>query len=345
MPSQETGSAEPIPGRVLLTGASGFVGSHVAETLLRQGYRVRALVRRSSKLRWLRGLSLEIAYGDVTDKASLAGACIGVQSVFHFGALTEARSELEFQEVNEIGTRNLAESLAERGDPGGFFVYCSSLAAGGPAIATQSQPLPHRTEDDPDTPITPYGRSKLAGELRLFEVAQSSGKFRAVVLRPPTVYGPRDSDVLLLFRLVKNGVLPLPAPESARLSLIHVADLVQATLAVARSDVRGVYYVSDGEEHTWVSVGQLAGQIMHVSPRLVSIPSWVSMSVAALAETGAKVIGKTALLNRGRVRDMRQPHWVCSPARAMRDWGFQPQILLEDGLHETLNWYREQRWL
>lgn len=333
------------PVRVLLTGASGFVGSHVAEALVREGYRVRALLRRSSSTKWIRGLPLEVAYGDVTDKASLAGACVGVQSVVHFGALTSARSEAEFRAVNDIGTRNLAESLAERGEPGGFFVYCSSLAAGGPAIATQSQPEPVRTEEDPDTPITPYGRSKLDGERALREVAEKSGRFRTVTLRPPAVYGPRDTDILLLFRLVKNGVLPLPAPAAARLSLIHVDDLVSATVEVTRKPVAGIYYVCDGQAHTWIEVGQLAAQVMHVSPRLVRIPAWTSVSVATLAELGARALGKPPPLHRSRIRDIRQTHWVCSAERARRDWGFVARVTLEDGLHETLTWYREQRWL
>lgn len=333
------------PTRVLLTGASGFVGSHVAEALVQEGFRVRALLRRSSKTTWIRGLPLEVAYGDVTDKASLAGACVGVQSVVHFGALTSARSEAEFRAVNDIGTRNLAEALAERGDPGGFFIYCSSLAAGGPAIATQSRPEPVRTEEDPDTPITPYGKTKLAGERAVREVAERSGRFRAVMLRPPAVYGPRDTDILLLFRMIKNGVLPLPAPATARLSLIHVADLTRATIEVAHKTVDGIYYVCDGEAHSWIEVGQLAARIMHVSPRTLRIPAWTSVSVAALAELGARVLGKPPLLHRGRIRDMRQPHWVCSAERARRDWGFVARVPLEDGLHETLTWYREQRWL
>ena len=344
-PAGEAPGARVAPVRVLLTGASGFVGSHVADALVREGYRVRALLRRSSKTKWIRGLPLEVAYGDVTDKASLAGACVGVQSVVHFGALTSARSEAEFRAVNDTGTRNLAESLAERGEPDGFFIYCSSLAAGGPAIATQSRPEPVRTEEDPDTPITPYGRTKLDGERAAREVAAGSGRFRMVALRPPAVYGPRDTDILMLVRLIKNGVLPLPAPPEARLSLVHVADLVQATVEVARKQVEGTYYVCDGEPHTWIEVGQLAAQIMHVSARPLRIPAWTSVSVAVLAEFAGKALGKPPLLHRGRIRDMRQPHWVCSAERARREWGFVPRVSLEDGLHDTLTWYREQRWL
>lgn len=332
--------------RALVTGATGFVGSHLVEALVGRGYRLRVLVRRTSKLDWMRGLPVEIAYGDVTDKASLSGACVGVRDVFHFGALVKARTAEEFMLANAAGTRNLAESLAERGENGGVFVYCSSLAAGGPAIATQSQPMPVRSESDPDQPITPYGKSKLEGERGLREVAKASGKFRSVILRPPAVYGPRDAAILRFFKLVRAGILPLPGGEGARLSLIYVQDLVDASLETANHrNLDGVYYVSDGAVHTWTTVGEMAGDMMHARTRPFVVPPWVAGVVASVSETGAKFSGRAPLISKWKVQEMRQKHWVCTIDKARREWSFSPKFTLDLGLEKTLSWYRENRWL
>lgn len=331
--------------RVLVTGGTGFVGSHLVEHLVRRGYRVRLLMRRSSSLRWLEGIPVEYAYGDVRDKASLAGACVGIRTVFHFGGLTRAFSAAEFREVNAAGTRNLAEALAERGTPGGSFVYCSSLAAGGPGLAVERDPTPVRTEADPPAPVTPYGRSKLEGEVMLREVADATGRFRHVVLRPPTVYGPRDEAVLLLLRWIKNGILPLPKGAACRLSLVYVEDLVQAAVRTAESGVRGTYYVSDGREYTWTEIAERAADLMDLRVRPVRISRAVADLAAGLGELWGAVVRSPAVLSRAKVSEIWHSHWVCSSERASRDWGFDPQHSLERGLEETLTWYRLNQWL
>lgn len=332
-----------------MTGASGFVGSHLVEALLERGCRLRLLVRSTSRLQWIesrmRQGQVELAYGDVADKASCAGACVGVRGVFHLAALTRARSAKEFQLANTQGTRNLAEARAERGLPGGFFVYCSSLAAGGPGFAVEQDPRPVRTESDPSTPITPYGQSKLDGEIALREVADAHDLYRTVVLRPPIVYGPRDDGVLTLFKLLRHGILPLPGPPNARFSLIHVQDLVDALVQVAERGVRGTFYVNDGEEHTWESVGARAGALMDVVPRAIRLPRAVTYLGAMGAELWGLIRGEAPLLSRWKAHEIRQPHWVCSSEKARRTWGYDPLISIEQGLEDTLQWYRLNQWL
>jgi nucleoside-diphosphate-sugar epimerase len=333
------------PHQVLVTGGTGFVGSHLVEKLVRRGYRVRLLIRRTSSLHWLEGVPVEYAYGDVRDKASLAGACVGVRSIFHLGGVVRARAAGEFQQVNAQGTRNLAEALAERGLPGGFFVYCSSLSAGGPAVAVERDPEPVRTESDPPTPVTAYGRSKLDGEIALREVADSHGRFRHVVLRPPAVYGPRDQAVLPLFLLIRHGLLPVPRTPVTRLSVIYVHDLVDGLLRAAETGVRGTYYVSDGATHRWEDVGLRMAELMDTQVRVVRVSHAVAWLAGAVAESWGFLAGRPAVLDRARIRDIWQPHWVCSSEKARRDWGFAPEFPLERGLEETLKWYRLNQWL
>jgi dihydroflavonol-4-reductase len=328
-----------------VTGGTGFVGSHLVEKLVRRGYRVRILIRRTSSLRWLEGIPVEYAFGDVRDKASLAGACIGVRSVFHIGGITKAHGAAEFHEVNALGTRHLAEALAERGAPGGFFVHMSSLAAGGPAVAVERDPEPIRTESDPPTPVTPYGKSKLEGEMALREVADAHGRFRPVILRPPAVYGPRDEETLILFRLIKQGFLPVPASPINRLSLIYIEDLVDAAIRAAEQAARGTYYVSDGGVYTFQEVGRGIAELMDVEVRTVRAPRVVADLAAGAAELWGALVRRPATLSRDKVQDIWQPHWVCSPERAKREWGFEPKYPLARGLAETLTWYRLNQWL
>lgn len=333
-------------GRCLVTGATGFVGSHLVERLVERGYDVRVLVRQSSSLRWLEGLPVEFAYGDLRDKASLAGACVGVRNVFHFGATLAANSAADFHTSNETGSRYLAEALAERGEAGGFFVNCSSIAAGGPAIATASQTYPVRREDHVDTPVTPYGTSKLAGERAVLELAGTTGRFRAVSLRPPVVYGPRSGGILQFFTWIKRGILPLMAPVGARLSFIFVGDLVSAAIQVAERDVEGVYYVTDGDVYTWQEIGHVAGDLMgNVNLREVRVPEGVSKLLAVLSEGESRLTRRPPKLSRSKVRQMRQMHWVCSSEKAGADWDFEATVQLEEGFAEALGWYRQHGWL
>ena len=333
------------PGRVLVTGGTGFVGSHLVEKLVQRGWRVRLLLRKSSSLRWLEGRPVEYAYGDIRDKASLAGACVGVRGVFHFGGLTRAFSSSEFMETNAQGTRNLAEAVAERAVPGAFFVYCSSMAAGGPGIPLERDPAPVRTEADPPTPMNPYGRSKLQGEVALREVADAHTRFRYVILRPPAVYGPRDEGLIVVFRWIRHGILPMPRGTTPRFSLIHVGDLVDAALKAEEVGARGTYYVSDGDEYSWSEVGELAAQLMAVQVRTVRVSQFAAKLAASLGETWGAVTHNPAVFSRAKVGDVWQAHWVCLPEKARRDWGFAPRYSLARGLEETLSWYRINKWL
>ena len=322
----------------LVTGATGFAGSHMMDALLAAGYRVRILVRRSSNLRWIPAGRVEQVTADVREPEALERLVAGVGSVFHFGGVTRARSAEEFFRINTGGTQALAEAFARTAPAGGLFLFCSSLAAGGPAAAAERP----RRENDPPAPMSAYGRSKLAAERWLED--QLARHLRVVSVRPPAVYGPRDESILVFFRWARRGWLPLPAPAESRVSLVHGEDLAAACLALDEGGATGVFHVSDGEIHRWEDVGAATGRAMGRSLRKLRIPAWVVRAAGATAELGGRVTGRVPVVNRDKARDMLQPYWTCDSTRA-RAAGFRPQYGLDEGIAQTIRWYQSAGWL
>ncbi len=330
---------------VLVTGATGFVGSHVVDHPPEAGQRVRVRVRATSNLRWLEGKDVEQVRADLRDADDLDAAVEGAKAVFHFGGLIAARSTAEFIEANGEGTAALAAAFRRAAPPGGrgLFLYCSSLAAGGPAPRVDRSPFPHVTETDPPRPVSPYGRSKLLGEhgLDLLE-----GRARVVVFRPPAIYGPRDESILKFVRWVERGWMPIPPRGGGCFSLIHVADLARASVIALRDErAHGVYYISDGRAHSWQGIGQLIGRALGIRVREIRVPMILAKLAAAVGEASVHFGGKPPLVSFGKIRELQQQSWVCLPEKASREFGFTPLVDIEEGMEETLRWYRKAGWL
>src|SRR5215218_1769098 len=213
-------SSPPSMSRTaLITGASGFVGGHLAERLAGQGWRVRALVRASSNADRLKRLGAELHTGALDDVDAITAAAAGADTVFHLAALTTAPDEATFRRANAEGTRNVALALTRAGTRPRRLVYLSSYAACGPAVGGCARRL-----DETPAPLTAYGRSKLEGEAAAREVLDPSG-VELVVLRAPAVYGPGDRAFLPVFRMAKFAVAPVPTGPRRRVHVIYVHDL------------------------------------------------------------------------------------------------------------------------
>lgn len=323
---------------VLVTGGTGFIGSHLVEALIARGESVRCLVRSRRRLRWLAGLDVDLVTGDCTRPETLAAAVEGVERVIHLAGTTFAPTESAFFYYNAGGTRHLLDACVASGSVQRF-VLVSSQAAAGPG--TRENPA---RETDPPRPISPYGRSKLAAERYCQEAAD---RLSVCILRPSAVYGPRDTGFLPYFRLVKRGFLIELGHGEREISLCFVNDLVDGIVRVTDSQVRSgsVYFVADSEPCSWDSVESVLCDRWGIKGRRIVVPGVVLKTTGVVVQAWGALTGKAVSINRARADELLEKHWVCDPSALRRDLGFSPGINLENGLHEAVRWYEQNNWL
>jgi dihydroflavonol-4-reductase len=325
--------------RALVTGANGFVGSHLVEGLLERGYRVRGLVRKTSNLRWLSGLEFEHIYGDIADKDSLKGVFENVDLVFHSAGLTKAKNKEEYFSANAEGTRNLAEACLEENPKLQRLVYISSQAAVGPGA--DERPL---NENASCRPITDYGESKLAGEKI---VLQHSSQLPITIIRPPAVYGPRDAGVLGFFKVVSKGFRVSFGKGESFLSLVYVKDLVDGIIQAAENpgSVGQIYFIADDKVYSWKEAFSIIATALDKRTVPLRIPKSVVFFLAFISENFSKVLGKTAAFNTQKAKEITQRYWGLDVSKAKAELGYSPKYGFERGAAETVRWYQDMGWL
>jgi nucleoside-diphosphate-sugar epimerase len=321
---------------ILITGATGFVGSHFVEALARHGVTARALVRPTSDVGALQRLGVERVTGGLDDPAALRRALAGADTVVHLAGATRALRRATFDDVNATGTLRLVEAMeAEQGAR--RLVYLSSLAAAGPS----SPGSPFGPEDTP-RPLTAYGRSKLAGEAH----AMGREGIDTVVLRPPAVYGPRDRELLPFFRLARRGVLPVIGPPERRIQMIHVTDLAEALVRAARARaVTGVFHIAEPEAYTWAEMLDHVAAAVGRRGTRVRVPAAVLKAAAGGSQAAARLSRRPAVFDAEKALELLAEGWLCDTEAARRELGFEATIPLPKGLRDTARWYRAHGWL
>lgn len=318
--------------KVLVTGGTGFLGSHLVDRLLEgPDAEVHALVRSPEKARRLEGNErIHFHRGDLFNVPRLPS---GLSAVFHLAGMTKACKASDYYTVNQGGTASLFRALeAQDGSP--RIVHLSSLAAAGPS--SPGRPI---REDDPPRPVSAYGKSKLAGER---EALGFKDRFPLVILRLSAVYGPRDEDFLEFFRWIRRGILPAYGGRPKSLSLCTARDAVRAILLSARADVRSgeIFNIGAAPPATWDEVGETAARILGKKVARVRIPVVATFLACAVSGGVGRLRRKPATLNLSKFRDMRPESWVADVGKARTALGFEAATSLEEGLRETLDWYR-----
>lgn len=323
--------------RALITGATGFVGSHLTERLVAEGWEVRALVRPTSDTGRLRELGVELWAGALGDTDAIRRACAGVEVVYHLAAVTGLRSEKNFHGANVEGTRSVVEAVRGAEQRPARLVYLSSYAACGPSV-----PGRPRTLQEPAAPLTDYGRTKLAGEAVVQE-AERAG-VAVVIVRAPAVYGPGDHALLAYFRLVKMGLAPSPSGGERSLHLVLVTDLARA-LARAADAPAGTYPVAEPREHAWGEVVAAMSRALGKRPLRIPLAPGLVRAAAATTERAGALLGRPVVFNREKAEEMLAQAWTCDLSGSEALLPPDDATPLEEGISQTVRWYTRQGWL
>ena len=331
---------------VLVTGASGFVGSHVVRELNRRGVRAFALMRPSSSDRSLEGARFEVRHGSLGDLESLRRAVAGMDAVIHVAGVITAPSREVFFEHNSAGTRRLLEAVAFEAPNLRRFLYVSSLAAAGPTLDGSL-----RREVDEPRVVSVYGESKRAGEEQVREFA---AWIPSLIVRPPLVYGPRDRGVLTIARTAARGWMALlpsePRVASKLYSQIYGEDLARGIVEMTLSPASGwssgeAFYLAGREVVTQEQIFETMGAAIGRRLTRVSVPAWVLRTAAHLLGAASRLTGKSFALNPDKLGELFAPAWTCSPDRAREVFGFEAKTPFEEGIRSTMQWYREKGWI
>lgn len=322
--------------RVLVTGGTGFIGSHLIEFLLDKGDEVFALVRDVSNLKWLKGLNIHPLEGDLFSVPSLPS---GIDCMFHLAGITKAIRKADYYTVNQQGTASLFQSLKSQNTSPKKIIHLSSLAAAGPCI--DENPV---RETDPPHPVTPYGKSKLLGEI---EALKFKNSFHVNIIRVASVFGPRDQDFLQYFKWIKRGILPSLASKPLLLSLCYVKDLVRALDLFCRKEPKSgeVFNIANPEPYDYDELGKAAGKALRIKLRRVSLPLPMVFLAALVSELGGKFSKSPTIFDRQKFKDAKQARWVADIQKASHKLGFSCQYTLENAVEETINWYLVNNWL
>lgn len=326
--------------KAFVTGGTGFIGSHLVDALLsQQGVQeVRCLARTS--LKWLTGLTITPIKGDLEDESALRAGLEGADVVYHCAALVKASDEKTFHHANVEATERLLRLSAECGVR--RVVILSSLAAMGP-----SEARPKR-ESDPMSPVSMYGRSKQRMEERVIETASSlPGDLSVTIIRPPAVYGPREEQIFTYFKLARWGVSAMiDSGDGVRLSMVHVSDLVEGMLLAGAKTQPGVqaYFISGPEDVTWSQIRKATEKAFHRRSLALRIHPSTVLRIATVLETAARPFGLLPVLNREKAVELGG-RWTCDHTKAMEHLGYAPKIGIEDGIRDTIRWYKDNDWL
>ena len=328
----------------MITGASGFIGSFIVEEALRRGFETWAAVRRSSSREYLHDERINFIELNLSSKQQLVEQLQGKEFdyVVHAAGVTKCIDKRDFRRINTEGTKNLVDALIETGMPLRRLVFVSSLSVFG-AIHEQ-QPYEEIRESDTPQPNTAYGRSKLEAEHYLESLGS---RVPYIILRPTGVYGPREKDYFMMAKSIKQHSDFAVGFKRQDITFVYVKDLVEAIfLSLDKGDNGRKYFLSDGQVYQSATFSNLIHEALG-RPWWIRItaPIWVLRIITFIGEYAGRLTGKVTALNNDKYNILRQRNWRCDIQPAIRELGYHPKWQLDEGVKETIQWYKDNKWL
>ncbi|AFH49397.1 Putative nucleoside-diphosphate sugar epimerase [Ignavibacterium album JCM 16511] len=323
----------------VVTGGTGFVGSHLVDLLLNKGYEVRCITRRSSDLKWLKGKDVQIFDCGLYNKDALKDVMKDSDYVFHVAGVVKSKTKEGYFKGNVDTTKTLIEAALESGANLKRFLVVSSQTVTGPSY--DGKPVNEETEC---RPITTYGKSKLEEEKL---VLSYKDKLPITICRAPAVYGERDTEIFIYFKTFSKGLTTTIGFNEKKLSLIHVLDLVYGFYLAATNDIAvgNIYFISSEEFYTWPQINDITSKIIGRKPIVIKVPHFMVYTIAAVAQFAAMFSSKPATLNIEKAKDITQRYWICDTSKAVKELGYHQNISIEDGIKRTVEWYKKMKWI
>ena len=324
----------------IVTGANGFVGSHLVDYLLTKDFEVRCIVRKSSNLRWLKNKNVIIFDCGLFNKDGIRKAFNGANYIFHVAGVVKAKNEAGYFRGNVEATKVLLEVAEEFKENIKKFLIVSSQTVSGPSSSINN-PVNEETDCKP---LTTYARSKLKQEQVTLAFKEI---FPVTICRAPAIYGERDTEIFIYFQVFNRGLTTMIGFDKKELSLLHVADLVEGLYLAAISDKSNgeIYFISSEKFYTWDEVGQITSKVLNKKAFRIRLPHFIVFTVAAFAQFFAMFSSKPATLNIEKAKDLTQRYWTCDTSKAIRDLGYSQKISIEEGIKRTCDWYKQMKWI
>ena len=340
-----------MKAKILVTGSSGFIGSFIVEEALNRGFDVWAAIRRSSSKAFLtdeRVHFIELDLGSEQRLKEQMKDCM-FDYVIHAAGVTKCLNKEDFRRINTEGTQHLVRALVDLQMPLKRFVYISSLSIMG--AIREEQPYTEILESDTPQPNTAYGKSKLEAEQWLDsfneELKKQGTEFPYTILRPTGVYGPRERDYFMMAKSIQAHTDFAVGFKQQDITFVYVADVVQAVfLAMEKGKTGRRYFLSDGEVYQSSTFSNLIRHELD-NPWWIRItaPLWLLRIITFCGEYVGHLTGKVTALNNDKYNIMRQRNWRCDINPARKELGYEPKVKLEEGVHRSIKWYKENKWL
>jgi dihydroflavonol-4-reductase len=322
--------------KAFITGGTGFIGSHLVDSLIEEGgHELRCIVRKEEK--WLEGKPYKKINSDLNNLPALQEAVEGVDIIFHLAGVVKSPDRKTFERVNVEATENLLRIAQRLKVP--KVIILSSLAAAGPSF---SVPI---TEDAPMLPVSRYGESKKRMEEIIHKI--SDNKTCITILRPSAVYGPREEDIYSFFKIAQKGICPIVGSGSGKaISLAHVDDIISGINLARKCDHTGIktYFLASERGYDWHEIRDATSSALGKKLLTINVPSRFVRSIGTISETTASFFGKYPVMNEDKAKEMVLS-WECSVEKARKELGYEQRISLMDGIKQTISWYKLHNWL